>query len=123
MNRVLALAAVGEAGTGLALVLAPSLVAQLLLGADVTGSGVVVARVAGIALIALAAACWPGPAALGMLFYGLLVTLYLGWMGATGTASGVLLWPAVVLHAVLTALLTHALLRPKHRAVPKENDR
>lgn len=123
MDRVLAFAAFGEAVTGLILFIAPSLAAHLLLGTDVTGSGVIVARVAGIALIGLAIACWPGPATLGMLSYSLLVTLYLGWLGATGTATGVLLWPAVVLHAGLTVLLAIAFLSLNWSAVQKQNDR
>ena len=122
MNRVLAFAAVGEAVTGLVLFLAPSLAAHLLLGTDVTGPGVIVARVAGIALIGLAAACWPGPAILGMLGYSLLATLYLGWLGATGAAMGVLLWPAVVLHAGLTVLLANAFLRLQRSAVRNNDD-
>jgi hypothetical protein len=105
MNRVLFFAAVGEAITGLLLVFVPGLVADLLLGTGIAASGLLVARVAGIALIALAIACWPGPASLGMLAYGLLVTLYLGWLGATQVATGPLLWPAVLLHAVLAILL------------------
>ena len=49
MNRGLTLAAVGEAATGVALLLVPSLVGQLLLGAELTGVAAPVARVAGIA--------------------------------------------------------------------------
>ena len=37
MNRVLVLAAVSEAATGAALLIVPSLVGQLLLGAELTG--------------------------------------------------------------------------------------
>ena len=57
MKRVLALAAVSEAATGVALLLAPSLVGQLLLGVELNGAAAIVARVAGIALIALGLAC------------------------------------------------------------------
>lgn len=106
MERGLMFVAIGEALTGLGLLLAPGVVAGMLLGADVTGSGGQIARVAGMALIGLAAACWPGPASLGMLIYGVLATLYLAWLGATQVASGPLLWPAVALHAVIAALLT-----------------
>ncbi|MTH61529.1 hypothetical protein [Paracoccus litorisediminis] len=103
MDRVLTLAAIGEAVTGLLLLLIPGLVCAYLLGSDVTGSGVVVARITGMALIGLALACLPGPASLGMLAYGAFITIYLAWLGATQTATGPLLWPAVALHAVLTA--------------------
>jgi hypothetical protein len=53
---VLIFAAVGEAGTGLALLIVPSLVGRLLLGEELTGIAIPVARVAGIALIALGVA-------------------------------------------------------------------
>ena len=49
MKSALAFAAAGEAATGVALLLAPSLVGRLLLGGQLTGIAVPVARVAGIA--------------------------------------------------------------------------
>jgi len=105
MKRVLVFAAIGEAATGLALLIVPSLVGHLLIGAEITGAAVIVARVAGIALIGLGLACWPGPPRVGMLAYGVLVTLYLAYLGIRGDWVGPLLWPAVALHAVLTLLL------------------
>ena len=69
MKKVLIFAAVAEAATGLALLIAPSLVGQLLLGEQLTGIAIPVARVAGIALVALGIACWPGPPLVGMLIY------------------------------------------------------
>jgi hypothetical protein len=113
MKRVIILAALGEAVTGLALLIVPSLVGRLLLGEELTGVAVPVARVAGIALIALAVACWPGPPLVGMLTYVAVVTLYLAYIGLVGGLTGVLLWPAVVLHVILTALLTWALTSDK----------
>jgi hypothetical protein len=84
-------------------------------------------RIAGIGLIALGAACWPGRdadrgAARGlpaMLVYSLLATLYLGRLGIGGEWVGSLLWPAVAIHAGLTALLARAWLadrQARHRA-------
>jgi hypothetical protein len=108
MKRVLIFAAVGEAGTGLALLIVPSLVVRLLLGEELTGIAIPVARVAGIALIALGVACWPGTLLAGMLTYSAAVALYLAYLGFAGGSSGILLWPAVVLHLILTALLTRA---------------
>ncbi len=96
MKKVLIFAAVAEAATGLALLIVPSLVGQLLLGEELTGVAIPVARVAGIALIALGIACWPGPPLVGMLTYSALVTLYLAYLGFAGGLTGVLLWPAVV---------------------------
>jgi hypothetical protein len=108
MKRVLVFVAVSEAATGMALLIIPSLVGQLLFGAELTGIAMIVARVAGIALIALGVACWPGTPLVGMLTYSVAVTLYLAYVGFTGGFTGILLWPAVVLHVILTALLTRA---------------
>jgi hypothetical protein len=111
MKKALIVAAVCEAATGLALLTAPSLVGQLLLGEQLTGVAIPVARVTGIALIALGIACWPGPPLVGMLAYSAAVTLYLAYLGVAGGLTGVFLWPAVVLHAILTALLTCDIMR------------
>jgi hypothetical protein len=108
MKESLVLAALGEAATGAALLVAPSLVGRLLLGEELTGAAVPVARVAGIALVALGVACWPGPPRVGMLTYSAAVTLYLAYLGFAGGLGGILLWPAVVLHVILTAVLTRA---------------
>jgi hypothetical protein len=106
MNNVLVLAAVGEVATGVALLLVPSLVGQLLLGAALTGVAMTVARVTGIALIALGVACWPGTPLVGMLTYSAAVTLYLAYVGFTGGVIGMLLWPTVFVHGIVTVLLT-----------------
>ena len=107
MKKVLTVAAVVEVATGLALMIAPSLVGRLLFGEELTV--IPVARVLGIALIALGVGCWPGSAALcGMLTYSALVTLYLLFLAIRGEWVGPLLWPVVVIHAVLTALLARA---------------
>ena len=108
MRRVLVLAAVGEAATGLALLIVPSLVGRLLLGEALIGVAIPVARVAGIALIALGVACWPGTPLVGMLTYNAAITLYLAYVGFAGDLTGILLWPVVVLHAILTVLLIRA---------------
>jgi hypothetical protein len=108
MKWALVLAAGGEAATGTALLIVPSLVGRLLLGGELTGVAVPVARVAGIALVALAVACWPGTPLVGMLIYSAAVALYLGYIGFASGVIGILLWPAVVVHAILTVLLTRA---------------
>ena len=97
-----------EAATGAALLIVPSLVGRLLFGEELAGVAIPVARVTGIALIALGVACWPGPPLVGMLTYSAAVTLYLAYVGFAGGLTGILLWPAVVLHVILTALLTRA---------------
>ncbi len=121
MKRVLILAAVAEAATGLALLIVPSLVGRLLLGEELTGIAIPVARVAGIALIALGVACWPGPPLVGMLIYSAAVTLYLAYIGLAGALTGILLWPVVILHLILTVLLTRASTAPSKLEVPAQD--
>jgi hypothetical protein len=113
MKELLLFAAIIEAATGVALILVPSLLGQLLLGIELTG---VIVRVAGIALIALAVACWPGPAMFGMLIYNAAVALYLAYVGVSGESSGVLLWPVVVLHGIMTVLLIRAMTSQKRNS-------
>jgi hypothetical protein len=48
-----------------------------------------------------------------MLIYGAAVTLYLAYVGFAGGLTGILLWPAVVLHAILTALLARVATNPR----------
>ena len=111
--KVLRFAAVVEFGTGLALLIDPQLVVALLLGVDLSDDMVPLGRVTGVALLALALACWPGrysargdlPALRGMLTYNALLALYLCYLGAVSHQGGLLLWPAVGLHAVVALLL------------------
>ncbi len=110
MNKLLAFAALAEAFTGVGLIVVPSLVGRLLVGAELSGVALSVARVAGIALLSLGLACWPGRASTraalcGMTTYSLLAAVYLSYLGIRGQWVGVLLWPAAALHAVLTLLL------------------
>src|SRR4029453_13973905 len=120
MKRLLILAAVLEAATGMALLIDPAIVARLLLGADVPAAGVGVARLAGCALVALGMACWPsgGPTALlviparAMLTYNALVTCYLVFLGIGGQLVGVMLWPSAAIHGLLTLLFVRVWLKP-----------
>ncbi len=116
MKKLLALAAAAEGATGLSLIAAPSLVARLLLNAEVSGAGVAFGRVCGIGLLSLGAACWPSPvparaASLAMLLYSSLSTVYLAILGAGAEGAGPLLWPAVLFHALMTILLARARLQ------------
>ena len=100
----LALAAVLEAATGAALLIVPSLTGELIFGTQLTGMAITIARVTGIALIALGVACWPGPPLVGMVTYGAAVAMYLAYVGVAGGPTGVLLWPVAFLHTILTAV-------------------
>lgn len=111
MKKLLALAAVSEAATGLALLVYPPIVVHLLFGAEIADAGIFLSRVAGISLIALGVACWPPNAShgalFGMLTYSTLAALYLAYLGISGVV-GILLWPAVAVHALLSVLLLRA---------------
>ncbi len=111
--KVLVFSAATEGATGLASLLAPSAVVQWLLGADLPGVGPVVVRCFGIALMALAIACWPRnlgaePSMQGfraLVLYNVLIAGVLGYAGAALHVGGPLLWPAVTIHAVVALLL------------------
>jgi hypothetical protein len=111
MKRLLTLTAIIEAATGLALMVVPSVVVQLLLGAEISGASIPLGRVAGVALLALGVACWlahcdqQSRAARGlvsaMVLYNLGAVVILGAAGIRSQPVGIALWPAVILHAVM----------------------
>jgi hypothetical protein len=112
---LLAIAAFVEAATGAALIVVPNMVAVLLLGDGLSGTGLTVGRVTGVALLALAVGSWIGrqdqgrsSALAGMLTYNALAAIYLAYLGMEGVQVGKLLWPTVVLHATLGLLLVRA---------------
>jgi drug/metabolite transporter (DMT)-like permease len=111
MKRLLILAAVGEGLTGLILFVYPAIVTRLLFDSEIAAAGVSMSRIAGIALIALGVACWPDRTTLraffGMSTYSLLAMLYLVYAGFN-RGAGILLWPAVAVHAGLSVLLVWA---------------
>ena len=114
MKKVLTVAAVVEAATGLALIIVPSLVGRLLFGEEFTGIVMPVARVLGIALLALGVCCLPGSTPLcGMLTYSALAMLYLLYLAIRGEWVGPLLWPVVALHGILSALLARVWLQSR----------
>ena len=108
-KALLTVIAVVELLTGVALLLAPSIVAELLLGQPLnSGVPLVVARVAGAALIAIGLTCWlenvsnrgGSPAALlvGLLSYNIAVPVLLVHSYLANGTSGIGLWPVVILH-------------------------
>jgi len=124
MTTLLGLAAVLEVVTGLALMIDPSLVARLLLGDGISGAALALGRVAGCGLFSLGLAFWPranasgSPAIRALFTYNLLVTLFFLYLGIGGEWVGILLWPAVVLHGVLTLLVAGAWFKERRTRKP-----
>ena len=114
------MAALAEAGTGVILVAYPPIVVGLLFGAEISGAGLIMSRIAGIALIGLGVACWPGTSAIqqlyGMLTYSTLAMLYLIRIGIRGAPIGLLLWPGVAAHVILVVFLVVARFKDKTSA-------
>lgn len=100
-----------EAAIGLLLLLSPSVAAVALFDGDLTAPGQGLGRLAGVALLALAAGSWPsqdkpsGSALRGLFAYNVLATALFLLVGIAGAGVGILLWPAAALHAVLTCLI------------------
>jgi hypothetical protein len=112
-RKILALASIVETATGVALIFDPRLVVWLLVGSNAPSSDILMARLPGIAILGLGLACWPdadrsadnASACRGMLVYNVLIALFLVYLFVVGHLGGVLLWPAVVLHAIVAILL------------------
>ena len=111
-RTVLMLAAWFEILVGASFVLALNAQSQLLFGTTNAGPGACFARLAGIALIGLGIACLPArleeprPHAVRVLFfYNIGAAILLAWIGVTTTLWGVVLWPIVIVHAVIAIAL------------------
>jgi hypothetical protein len=111
-----------ELGAGLALLCIPSAASAMVFGAPLTGTSAVwLGRLAGAALLALAIASAlasrdvRSKAARGfaaaMTVYNLGAIAVLGAAGITSPPGGLLLWPGVALHLVMTAWCMTCLVR------------
>ena len=111
-RKLLIVTALVETATGLILLVSPTLVVAFLLGASLDApAALVVARMAGAAVLSLGCACWlarndPQRGAAralvaAMLLYNLGAVFILGGAGIRSHPVGVALWPTVVLHAAM----------------------
>lgn len=116
--------AVTEGATGAALVVIPAPVFALLLGvSSAAPEALLVGRVAGGALLAIAVACWTvgGDAAhapqrgvvAAVLVYDVIAATVLAGAGTTAGMVGIALWPAVAAHVGLAGWCIVALLRER----------
>ncbi len=121
-----------EAGTGVALLVTPSVVVKLLMGSPLDPAfAVVLGCVAGAALLALGMACWrartdiQSPAARGlvtaMLFYNLAAVVLFIYADFYLKLQGIALWSAVILHAAMAAWCLSCLRQSSQMNPPKPN--
>lgn len=116
--------AVLEGGTGIAAIVVPALVLRLLFNSETDEVGTIATRLAGMAILALAAGCWrvrqsaeTEPMMVAMLGYNALAALLFLLVGSHAVHSGMLLWPAAIFHIAMIVLLVTARERePQRRA-------
>jgi hypothetical protein len=111
-KTVLMIAAWFEILVGGSFFLVPEAQTQLLFGATLDGTGVLFARFSGIALIALGTACLPSKhsatnhvAVRVLLIFNIAVAIYFAWIALATTFRGVMLWPVVIMHALIAISL------------------
>jgi hypothetical protein len=116
-RSVLMTAAWLEILAGAAFLTAPDLACRLLFAVRPDGIGITLARFFGLGLFSLGIACLPSRArtssrnaVLGLFTFNAAAAILFAWVGVATTLRGVLLWPAVVLHAVIAAALLPQLL-------------
>ncbi|MGC1417618.1 MAG: hypothetical protein WA817_20175 [Candidatus Acidiferrum sp.] len=123
MKMLLIATAFIEVGAGLALLLLPSQATELLFGSPLgTPTALVMGRLAGVALLTLGVACWLGRSeekshrgnglAAAMLLYNAAAVALISYARIGLGLIALLLWPAVLLHAVM-AVWCVACLRSK----------
>ena len=106
MKSILTVTALVEGVTGLAFAIMPSLVVSMLLGTSLTDiSAILIARLAGAALITIALACWlsrkktqSAVIVKALLGYNVFSIVLLVYAVLVEQISGPGLWPAVLLH-------------------------
>ena len=119
-------AAVIEFPVGVLLLAAPAMVAQLLLGTPLTSAAaLLVARIAGAALLAISLSCWlerrrPAAGPLsglvgGLLVYNAAVFALLSYAALLQGLHGIGTWPACALHFAM-AIWCAQVLRMERRA-------
>ena len=105
--------AIIEVGAGLSLLSVPAVAIWLLLGVGQPSlEALIVGRIGGAGLLAIGVACWLARGdrgsraqhglSWGMLIYNVGACAMLAYVGSMLPTIGFVLWPAVILHAVMT---------------------
>jgi hypothetical protein len=120
--RLLTIAAVLECLAGLAFALAPGAAVAVLFGAEPLRDGLMLGRLAGVALLSLAIACWGARADRGsstartgtlraITFYNAGAGMLLIVWAATSQADGPVAWSVGILHLALASAFAVSLRR------------
>ncbi len=115
-RAVAMMAAWVEIIVGVSFILALDTQSNFVFGAPAEGAGAGFARFSGVALIALGIALMPSNragalyfATRGLLIFNIFATIFFASVGVATTFRGVLLWPVVILHAILAIALAVSL--------------
>lgn len=119
-----------ETATGFGLLILPAVLFASLLGLEqTTVDTIFIGRIAGAALLAIGVASWMARSdtlttaqlglLTGILIYNAAASALFAFAGAILKMSGVLLWPAVVLHAILTVWCFSCLRAVDRRALSR----
>ena len=124
MKKLLTLTAVLESGTGIGLLIVPSVVTTIILGSPVdTNVALVLTRITGIALLVIGIICWLNRngesnkltkglvGAISLYNFGVIAVFVAA--GLSPEPTGVGLWPIVIAHAVMGFWCVTILLRNK----------
>jgi hypothetical protein len=114
MRRLLIVTSFLEGATGLVLIAKPSSVVSVLFGQPLSDPiGIIMTRVAGVALVSLAIACWFSSKnkdayglIIALLFYNLASGVLLAFARLHEGLNGMALWPAVATHITMAAWCT-----------------
>lgn len=111
-RNVVIVSAYLEIIVGAAFAIVPDLPCTLLFAGKPQSIAQPLARWVGVSLFALGMACLPPKqmaphrrAALGLFIFNTGVAIVLAYFGTTSPVHGFLLWPVVILHAVIAAML------------------
>ncbi len=126
MKNILTVTSIIEFPTAFILLVFPSLITKLLFGATLdTPIALIVARVAGAAILALAVACWfarkdginsaANGLVVAMLLYNTSITLLLIYAALVLSLSGIGLWPVTLTHGAMSVWCIINLLKKNYK--------
>lgn len=120
MKKLLMFTSIVETTLGILLLLFPYLIVKLIFGIEATDAVNILCRLAGMVFISLGLACFPVnevrmvTAVRGMIAYNLMAAIFFCYVKIENTFDGVMLVPALVFHAFITACFIYLLVKKKN---------